>query len=124
MKKKRNDLLFAAAVLSIAAVLFLYQRLGGESGPGVVKVYREKEILGVYPLSEERTETFTGEEGSFNRLVIQNKKAFIEDADCPDKLCVKQGKISRNKEALTCLPHRLSVVIEKGEASLVDAVVR
>lgn len=117
-------MLFAAAVLSIAAVLFLYQRLGGESGPSVVKVYREKEILGVYPLSEERTETFTGEEGSFNRLVIQNKKAFIEDADCPDKLCVKQGKISRNKEALTCLPHRLSVVIEKGEASLVDAVVR
>ncbi|MBQ5523338.1 MAG: NusG domain II-containing protein, partial [Oscillospiraceae bacterium] len=49
-------------------------------------------------------------------------EAWISEANCPDKLCMGFGKISKNGEVIVCLPNRLIVVIEDGEAAEVDAV--
>ena len=35
----------------------------------------------------------------------------MTDADCPDKLCVKTGRISKTGETIVCLPHRVVVEI-------------
>ena len=32
-------------------------------------------------------------------------------ADCPDHLCVKQGKISADGEMIVCLPNKVTVQI-------------
>ena len=40
----------------------------------------------------------------------------MKDADCPDKLCEKTGKISKNGETIVRLPHRVVVEIQGGEA--------
>jgi len=48
----------------------------------------------------------------------------VTDADCPDRLCVKQRAISKQGETIVCLPHRLIVKIEGGDAPDVDGVVR
>ena len=47
----------------------------------------------------------------------------MEDADCPDRLCVKQGRIKKVGESIVCLPHKvvIEIVGEKEEAG-VDAV--
>ena len=55
-----------------------------------------------------------------NRLVIRGGEAWIEDADCPDRLCVKQGRISRNGQAVTCLPHKLVITVESGKETELD----
>jgi hypothetical protein len=47
----------------------------------------------------------------------------MKDADCPDKLCEKTGKISKNGETIVCLPHRVVVEIQGGEGN-VDSLVR
>ena len=59
-----------------------------------------------------------------NRLVIRGGEAWIEDADCPDRLCVKQGRISRNGQAVTCLPHKLVITVESGKETELDGVTR
>ena len=35
----------------------------------------------------------------------------MKEADCPDKYCVKQGKITRTRQNIVCLPHKVVVEI-------------
>ena len=47
----------------------------------------------------------------------------MSEADCPDKVCMGMGKISRNGEFIACLPNRLLVVVEgAAEQSPVDGM--
>ncbi len=62
--------------------------------------------------------------GGKNRLRIQNGEVWVEEADCPDKLCVKQGKISHTNESIVCLPHRVTVrVVGDADENTPDAIV-
>ena len=63
---------------------------------------------------------FDTDTGFINTLVIENGKADMISADCPDKLCVKQHAISSNGETIVCLPNKVVVEIEDGESSQFD----
>lgn len=93
------------------------------SGNGVTVVAeRNGEVIGSYPLDHNQRLAFTDDKGKRNVLVIQEGKAYMEEADCPDKLCVKQKAIERNGESIICLPHKLVIRIAGGEEGEVDAV--
>ena len=100
----------------VSLLLFLFLR-GGKEGSEVRVMVEGKEI-GVYSLSKDGE--YSLNDGT-NTLIIKDGKAYMTDADCPDKLCVRQGKISRNGETITCLPNKLTVTVidEKGEVDLV-----
>ena len=70
---------------------------------------------GRYPLSEDHTETIRFEDGSYNRFAIQ-------EASCPDQICVHHSRISRNKETIVCLPDKVVITIENGEDSGIDVL--
>lgn len=89
---------------------------------GIVVIYQGRERTASYPLSEDRELEIRLPDGGLNLLVIRDGEAWIVEADCPDRLCVKQGHISGNGQALICLPHRLTITIENGAASDLDAV--
>lgn len=118
-KKLLADLCVILALLLVAGGLALALRLGREAGgQAVVRVdgrVTERHPLtenGVYPLN-----------GGSNILVIENGEAWLSDADCPDHLCVKMGKIRYNGQTITCLPNRLTVTVEGGESDGVDFTV-
>lgn len=46
----------------------------------------------------------------------------VKEADCPDRLCVGQGRITKAGQSVICLPNRVSVYLT-GEKAEVDAVV-
>lgn len=58
-----------------------------------------------------------------NVVKIEQGKISVFEADCPDKLCVHQGHISRPGQILVCLPNRFLVELRGGaeDASDVDA---
>ena len=72
-------------------------------------------ITNTYSLSDDGTYSLNN--GS-NILVIKEKKAYLIEADCPDKLCVKQGKISKCNQCITCLPNKLTVTIESNNSDV------
>lgn len=118
-KKLLADLCVILALLLLAGGLALALRLGREAGgQAVVRVdgrVTERHPLtenGVYPLN-----------GGSNILVIENGEAWLSDANCPDHLCVKMGKIRYNGQTITCLPNRLTVTVEGGESNGVDFTV-
>ena len=50
-------------------------------------------------------------EFGYNKIEIGDEKVRIIEADCPDKLDVKQGWISSPRETIVCLPNKLVVMI-------------
>ncbi len=55
-----------------------------------------------------------------NIIEIVNGRLTIIEADCPDKLCVKDGPISEPGEILVCLPHKIVVEIKGTSNAEVD----
>ncbi len=52
-------------------------------------------------------------EGGYNLLIIKDGEAYLKEADCPDKLCVKQGHITKEGETIVCLPHKVIIEVIK-----------
>lgn len=119
MKQHKRDILLIGLLVLAALAIFLFARSGMKQEEGAVAVVTVDGVeIGRYPLS--RNGTFKLNEGS-NTLVIENGEAWVSEANCPDKLCMGFGKISKNGEFIVCLPNRLIVVVEGGESSGIDA---
>ena len=104
---KKRDIILIASVLLIAVVLLLVVELTKEEGARVeIKV--DGKTVAEYSLTESGRYELNG---GTNILVIENGTAYLSDANCPDKLCVHQGKISRTGEVITCLPNKLTVTV-------------
>lgn len=99
----------------IAASVIIAVRTAGRTEEGWVVVSRdgiEEERLS---LKEDTRLLLRDEEGNENLLVIEEESVWIEEANCPDGLCVRQGHISHSGDSIICLPHKLVVTIEGTE---------
>ncbi len=120
----RNDIIFIAALLFLATVGIIYLFVFRESGD-TVKVTVDGELYGVYSLSENITKDIhTGDDGEgLNRLIIEDGRAHIETATCPDGICVSHPPVFRNGESIVCLPNKVVVtVITRSDTDSPDIV--
>ena len=99
-----TSLLLLISVISLIAVS-VFMPVGAR-----VEVRLDGELIAEYPLSENGEYSLL--DGA-NILVIEDGKAYMKDANCPDRVCVITGKISLVGETVVCLPHRLSVTVVK-----------
>lgn len=61
----------------------------------------------------------------YNLIEIGDEQVRVIEADCPDKIDVKQGYISKIGETIVCLPNKLVVEIKGIENdSDLDIIVR
>ena len=111
---KKNDWILIAAILAVVLVAFLAVNFFKEDGAYVVVRVDGKEVA-KYSLSENGEYPLNG---GTNILHIEGGKAWLTDADCPDLLCVRQGKIDETGETITCLPNKLTVTVYGAEASV------
>ena len=120
MDKKNGhkwDILLVAGLLLLSGILFLIFSFGQEQGAGV-RICVDGAEVASYSLEQEGTYSLNG--GS-NILVIADGAAWISEADCPDDLCVKQGKVRSGGQCITCLPNKLTVTVY-GADSTVDLI--
>lgn len=122
MTNRHLVILFAAvcAVSAAAAAVTGAVRSGGTTAKIYVdgKLYKSIDLTGV---RESYTVDIDSENGH-NTILVEHGKISMQSADCPDKLCVKQGAIKDGKMPIVCLPHKISVSVEKN--SDVDSVSR
>ena len=52
---------------------------------------------------------------------VKNKEVFVVEATCPDKLCVRHGKLLNKYDSIVCLPNKI-VIEYKNKSSDIDAV--
>lgn len=118
-KKYIRDLILVGALL-IAALLVLLvirNRQERETGTDAVVTVRTADGDEIYPLNKDGVFSLNG---GTNTLVIENGEAWVSEANCPDKVCMGMGKISKNGEFIACLPNQVIIVVEGGEESPVD----
>ena len=117
----RSKLIFSLALIfaliAVGVSSFLIIEAMRRKGEAVV-ISIDGNKVAEYSLSENGE--FILNDGT-NFLVIENGCAYIKSADCPDKLCVHQGKISRTGERIVCLPNRLMIeVIGEGDELFIN----
>ena len=117
---KKKDIIFLVVVFiglaGIAAGFYLTHQDTGAS----VEVTVDGAIYGTYPLEKDQTIEVT--EGEFHNVIrIEDGQAYMEEADCPDGYCKRQGTISRVNETIVCLPHKLVAEVESDGSTTDDA---
>ncbi len=114
--------MFFLLILAIAAIIFQGFFMSGDKGERVVITVNNKEYAG-YNFSdiEEKTTLEIETEYGKNTVVIDQGSVWVSQADCPDKLDIKAGRISKTNQMIVCLPNRLMIEI-KDDAGKVDKV--
>jgi len=116
---KKNDKILIIVVIIIALILFLFYNITGKKEAASITIKVDGKLQGTYSLSEDQLIEING---GTNLLQIKDGKADMIEADCPDKLCVNQKAISKNKENIICLPNQVIVEVQSTENSEYDAV--
>lgn len=122
--KKKREIIFIIAVAAAAAVLYFSGLLAPKGGGVWAVIYVGGEEVERVSLAEDYAEIPVETPWGENLVVVSEGKADVIEADCPDKLCVKQGKINKNGQTIVCLPHKLVVEIEGGGSPEYDTVSR
>lgn len=111
---KKRDILIVFLVILTAFLLFLPKSAPAEC----VRITVNGEIFCEKPLTTDCEIDINGT----NTAVIEKGAVYMKSADCPDKLCIKQGAVRDGAKKIVCLPNR--VIIELTKKSEVDTVVK
>ena len=110
---KKADIILAVALIILSVVFIIcFSTLRPEGNRVVITI--NNEVFGEYSLSED-AEIEVKTDLGFNKVIIKEGKAWVVDADCPDKYCVAHNKIESVGEMGVCLPHKLVVEIRGGD---------
>lgn len=112
MTKWDKLLIIFIAVISLASLGFVTNQATNfkekyvsiqVNGEEIKKIIFDKKIIGkTFPINTEY---------GYNLVEIGDGRVRVIEADCPDKIDVKQGYISETHEMIVCLPNRLVIEI-------------
>ena len=113
MTKGDKVLILVVVLLAIVSLGFIKkQSLSNENkyvsiqvnGEEVKKIIFDKNIIGkTFPINSKY---------GYNLIEIGDEKIRVIEANCPDKVDVKQGYISKIGETIVCLPNKMIVEIK------------
>ncbi len=116
---KKKDIIIIALALLAALALYLVSQvsLGAQSSVVVVTVDGEEVLR--RPLAMEDRYEIAQDDGSLNIIRVQGGAVWMEEANCRDGLCIRQGRMKNGAKTIVCLPHKVVVQLE-GEAPVGD----
>ena len=107
---KKRDIILAFVMILLGIVCCGVIRLGQKKGSQVI-IYEDQKEIGRYDLNTDTTKEIQTAKG-MNILEIKNGMAYVTEADCPDQVCIRMGKISKTGETIVCMPHKLVIQVE------------
>lgn len=122
MKKGDYILIVLLILVSVGSFFFMWIPPSGAGKTAIVKV--DGQIVKEIPFTQENVGKHFVIESKYGRNVVEMEadRVHVIEADCPDKLDVKQGYIEREGEMIVCLPNRMTIEIREDKDDL-DAVV-
>lgn len=105
------DLIFAAAVLAIAGVLFALRAAKPKSAALAAQlIYGDENTVLDIPLTGAKT--YDVDTGYYTvHIEVKDGAARFVDSPCPDHICEGFGWISQEDQTATCLPARAVLTI-------------
>ena len=121
--RHKSFILIFSTIAIICAVItyFFITRTGG----ACAEIYSDGKLLYTINLNDVSSPYEIPIEygGKSNTVYIEKDCISVSAANCPDKLCIKSGKIKNNSYPIVCLPNKLVIKITDN-VSLPDAVSR
>ncbi len=123
---KKKDLFLFGVLLAIGIlgfVMFKGIQKFAVSNHQILRISVDGEVYGEYSLKDKQKIKI----GDTNVCQIEEDGTVImTEADCPDHLCVKQGKIKQFGESIICLPNKvvLEIVANDTKAEQIDSIVK
>ncbi len=106
---KKNDFILIFSLIVLSVVFYFFYCRTASAGE-IVTVSVNGEIIGSYSLNTDTVVEIRTEYGE-NILVIENGKAFVRSADCPNGVCCAHKPISREDEIIACYPHKVIIAV-------------
>lgn len=117
MKKKDMIIIVCALLAALALYLVSQISLGAEASTVVVTLDGQEVLR--RPLAVEDVYEIAQDDGSVNRIAVEDGAVFMLEANCRDGLCIRQGKMKNTAKTIVCLPHKLVVQLH-GDAPASD----
>ena len=109
---KRRDLILIACALALSGALYAVSQLTlGTKASNVVVTVDGSEVLR-RPLAMEDSYVIEQADGSRNVIRVEGGAVYMQEANCRDGLCIRQGRMKNAAKTIVCLPHKLVVRLE------------
>lgn len=118
MKIKKGDIIISISLLLLSMLMaFGISNMNTKSTGQILRVEKDSKLYGEFPLNQDR-EIVLDDNAHYNKIVIKNGKAYMDEANCRDQICTHMKEISINGETIICLPNR--VFLEVVDNSVTD----
>lgn len=117
---RKGDTIAIAAVLMLAALLFVLFLPGKQAG-AQAQIYQNGKLLKTVSLSQDQE--FTVEGDYRNTVTVRDGRIAVTATNCPGQDCAGCGWIGSAGRSIVCLPNGLEIRIV-GKTGDVDFVVR
>ncbi len=115
MKKQNLVWILIFTVLAAGGLLWYFSLGHGVGTVAVVSVNGEQlERIDLSKVRKAYDLDITTEYGH-NIVHVEPGAISVSEADCPDQICVFQGKLTGSGIPIICMPHRLVIEIEGGD---------
>lgn len=117
-------------IISVTAFCLIQQKKQKAEEACIARIYQNGTLIEEIDLSKvEQTyeKTIESSNGGYNVIEVRHGSIGIIEADCPDKLCQKQGFADKALTSIVCLPNRLVIEMESKQEETkeeFDAVVQ
>ena len=108
---KRFDFLLISLALAAALCAWIFTRALPRETAGEALITQDGGTIALLPLNRDESLTITGEAGQINVVEISDGGVLMRSANCPDQLCVRQGRLTRAGQVIVCLPGRVVVTL-------------
>ena len=108
MKKKDFILIFISLIV-IAVTFGINQLINAKDGEKI-EIYVDNKLYKTYDIDDEDEIKIESNEG-YNVIKIHDHGVEIDEASCPDKVCVHEVFITKPSESIVCLPNKVHIKI-------------
>lgn len=103
----RADVGIVAGVAALAALLWIFARLG--AAPGVSAIVTTLGKQETVELSRDAGWSVVGKDGIEVALEVKDGRIRFAQSGCPDQICVKSGWLSQVGQTAACVPAGVAV---------------
>jgi len=119
---KKNDIILILIILVSVGVYFGISKYNENKEEDLkAEIYVGSKLYETVSLNKEKIININ-QNGKINVVHVHDGGVEVEDANCPDDVCVETGFINTKSRTIVCIPHKVQVKIVGGSGSQIDTI--
>ncbi len=112
---KKADKFIIIAIIAVAGLIVIQMSISNSGKADVyAEIYHDSDLLMTIDLSNVGAGNFHLEYNpNITFEIFPNGGIAFTSSDCPDKICVNTGKLTKPEQTAACLPNRIILTLRK-----------